>query len=229
MESKSLCATPLLWFVAILLMTPLLAACQTIEFYLDPSSALSSATPISNSTPAAKAIPVEASTAAPSVTPIPSPTQTATVAPTNTPAPPKLSLDPCHTKLLPIDAQYPNPQENLDALSGTTWMMITVAEGILSEQDNFHYWWDTRAFRGDLSFNKGGGTCITLIETNQIKCEGLPLRGTDNLPTGGYEYVFSLYIQGHECMTPPNYMQVGLIFMDTLKHDVYAINGEDAP
>jgi hypothetical protein len=60
-------------------------------------------------------------------------------------------LDPCKTRFQPIDAEYPNPQENLDPLTGTTWMAITLEKGSLSDQFNFHYWWDTRAFRGDLS------------------------------------------------------------------------------
>ena len=139
------------------------------------------------------------------------------------------TLDPCSIKLYPVDSAYPNPQENLDPLTGTTWMAITLEEGVLSAQDSYHYWWDTRAFSGDLSFNKGNGDCMVLLDTNQIRCEGIPLSGTGNLPTGGYEYDFSINLKNSNCNSGPKYQQRGLIFMDTLDHDVFVINGEAVP
>jgi hypothetical protein len=139
-------------------------------------------------------------------------------------------LNPCFFLLHPVDAEYSNPQANLDPLTGLTWMSFTIAPGVLQDDDIFQYWWDTRAFRGDLSFNKGGELCETLIETNQILCEGIPLRGTDNLPTGGYEYTISLFLKDDGCQSPVyHYQQRGLIYMDTLVHDVFYVNDEDAP
>jgi hypothetical protein len=177
----------------------------------------------------------------PTETPIPSetpvPTDTPTPAPTATTVEITIEVNlgllekllyPCTFKLRPIDDEYPNPQVNLDPLTGKTWLMITVEEGVLQAEDSFHYWWDTRAFKGDLSFNKGDGPCEVLLETNQVKCEGIPLRGTENLPTGGYEYDFKLNIQTEACGSQIRYQQRGLIFMETGVHDVFQVNDEDA-
>ena len=128
-----------------------------------------------------------------------------------------------------MDAEYPNPQANLDPQTGLTWIALTITPGVLREDDLFRYWWDTRALRGDLSFNKGTGLCEILMETNQILCTGIPLRGTDNLPTGGYEYNFTLTYQMEGCQTPCNYQLRGLFYMDTLVNDVFKLNFEDVP
>jgi hypothetical protein len=234
MDSKKLFTRPLLGFVALIIGALLFAACQNLTgLTRETPNTVSAVTPIPSSIPTV--------TAAPTVTPLPTETLIPTETLTQTPPPTKTEiievnlsilervLYPCDFKLHPIDNQYPNPQDNLDPLTGTTWMAITVDDGILLEQDSFHYWWDTRAFRGDLSFNVGDGPCAVLLETNQIKCEGIPLRGTENLTTGGYEYDFKLYIQNEDCNSELNYQQRGLIFMDTMEHDVFNVNGEDVP
>jgi len=190
---------------------------------------------------------VPSSTETAAVNPSASPTTTETTTPTQTPIPTKTLtptpelvieinpelikwlLEPCKTQFKPIDTAYPNPQENLDPTSGKTWMAITLEEGFLSDQFNFHYWWDTRAFQGDLSFNVGDGPCEVLLETNQILCKDIPLQGTENLSTGGYEYDFKIYLQDYDCNRGPNYQQVGLIYIDKGEHNVYIINGEAVP
>jgi hypothetical protein len=135
--------------------------------------------------------------------------------------------DPC-ARLWPIDQEYSNPHENLDLNTDKTWIMITLEEGVLQPNYRFSWWWDTRAFQGDLSFNKGNGMCEVLLETNQVRCEGLPLSGFEDLPTAGYEYTISVYIQDYGCNAHPSYHQGGLIFLDTMKHDVFVVNQQDA-
>lgn len=169
---------------------------------------------------------------APSPTEVDTPVPTDTAVPTDTlvpteTIPPTPTQDPC-ARLWPVDEEYSNPQENLDPETGLTWMMITLDEGILQPDYRFSWWWDTRAFQADLSFNKGSGTCDVLLETNQIRCEGLPLSGTDSLPSGGYEYTLSLYIQDYGCNAFASYHQGGLLFMRTMEHDVYVVNQQDA-
>lgn len=218
----------------LVLLVSLLAACQGVEETpIEPTRPVSTATPTPNLT--------ATFTPSPTATTSPSPTAepTETLAPTPLPTSEQLAetyaailerlLNPCYFKLHPLDDLYPNPQENLDPQSGTTWMAITVAQGVLQEGDVFHYWWDTRAFRGDLSFNKSDGLCEVLVATGQAKCEGIALRGTDNLPTGGYEYDFKLSFQKEGCVAASSYQQRGLIYMDTLQHDVFSVNGEDVP
>ena len=151
------------------------------------------------------------------------------IPPSPTPEP---TLHPCRIKLFPADGYYHNPQENLDPSTGTTWMAIRVEEDLLwllFGDYVFHYWWDTRAFEKIDSFNVGDGPCEVLIEEHMIRCEGIPLRGTNYLPTGGYEYGLSIYIQDLGCKFGPIYQQTGLVFMDTGEHDVFLVNGEDAP
>jgi hypothetical protein len=221
--------------VAILLGAVLCTACQGRQPAIVASSTVVS-TLIPSPSATATAVPTD--TPAPTETPVPTATPVPTLAPSPTPFPtleihPDVLdriLNPCFFLLHPVDAEYSNPQANLDPQTGLTWMQFTIARGVLQEGDIFQYWWDTRAFRADLSFNKGGGLCETLIETNQILCQGIPLRGTDNLPTGGYEYTISLYIHEDTCQSPVyHYQQRGLIFMDTLVHDVFYVNDEDAP
>lgn len=230
MDRKSLFFKLLFGLVASMLVVYLLSACQSLEVMtIETSNPLLTVSPLSSFTSTITAV----------LTGTPAPTESTdtTQMPTQTeekiveinPAIVERFLNPCDFKLHPIDDQYPNPQENLDPLTGTTWMAITVSDGILLAQDSYRYWWDTRAFSGDLSFNKGNGLCEVLIETNQIKCEGIPLVGTENLTTGGYEYDFKLYIQNGECNKELNYQQRGLIYMNTMEHDVFSVNGEDVP
>jgi len=236
MDRKNLFIRPIFWLVTIILVAYPLSACQILEdLAIETSKPVPTDSPKTIFTPTFEV--VLSQTSAPTETTAPieptDPTQIPTPSEEETveidPAIIERFLNRCEFTLRPVDDQYPNPQENLDPLKGTTWLTITVPDGVLLEQDSFRYWWDTRAFSGDLSFNKGNGLCEVLIETNQIKCEGIPLRGTENLPTGGYEYDFKLYIQNEECNKELNYQQRGLIFMKTMEHDVFSVNGEDVP
>ena len=213
----------ILWDIIIVFAPFLLAACQSpSQISVETYTLIPTATSIPNLTPTDAATLTETPTSTPTETPLP--TEASSTEADNGGVTP--TVHPCYVKLFPIDKQYPNPQENLDPNTGTTWMMITLEDGILSAQDSYHYWWDTRAFSQTDSFNIGDGPCEVLLETNQIKCEGIPLKGTDNLPTGGYEYDFKIYIQGYKCQAAANYQQGGLIFMNTMDHDVFMINGE---
>jgi len=210
-------------FGVIAIVTVLLfsAACESSGgFDAKTASLVPTARPIPSATPTVTLIPLEISI--PTLPPLPT-TEEAIEVDEETPKP---TVHPCEKKLLPIDEQYPNPQTNLDTSTGTTWMLITLDEGVLSAGDRYHYWWDTRAFSDSDSFNKGDGDCEVLLETNQIKCEGIPLRGTENLTVRGYEYDFKLYIQGYDCQSMPNYQQDGVIFLDTMEHEIFIINGK---
>jgi hypothetical protein len=230
MDRKILFIKPLFWLVTIMFVASLLSACQSVEeLIIETSKSVSTVIPKSSFAPTITTV----------LTGTPAPTETtdSTQIPTSTeeeiveidPAIIERFLNRCEFTLRPVDDLFPNPQETLNPLTGTTWMVITVPDGVLHEQDSFRFWWDTRAFSADLSFNKGNGLCEVLIETNQIKCEGIPLRGTENLPTGGYEYDFKLYIENEECNYKRNYQQRGLIYMKTMEHDVFSVNGEDVP
>lgn len=233
MDRKNLLLRSLLSVLATLLAVRCFTACQKAgEPALKPSLEV---IPIASATLTASAVSTDTPTPTETAVPTETSPPTETLTPTEervidlNPAVIQWLLDPCKTRFQPIDGEYPNPQENLDPLTGTTWMAITLEEGFLSEYFNFHYWWNTRSFRGDLSFNVGDGPCEVLLETNQIRCEGIPLKGTENLPTGGYEYEFGIFLQDHDCNRGANYSQNGLIFMDTMEHEVFMVNGEVVP
>jgi hypothetical protein len=235
MENNYQFGRSFLLFFAVILISFLLTACQNqAEFNEVTDFQDSSIPPLPSATQLVEVVPMDTSPPAKTISAVESLTSPGdqileTVNSNIAGFVTKPTLNPCYAKLEPVDIQYSNPQENLDPRSETTWMTITVDEGILSAQDSYHYWWDTRAFSGDLSFNVGDGSCTVLIETNQIKCERIPLSGTDNLSTGGYEYDFKIYIQNYDCSPRPNYQQRGLIYMKTMKHTVFQVNGEDVP
>ena len=221
MDNRHTIVSRLFGIVVIVAVSLISAACENLAgFNTETTSPVPTATPIPNVTPTVTLITLETST--PTLPPLPTEGEAIKTEEEE----PKPTVDPCEKKLLPIDEQYPNPQENLDPSTGTTWMLITFDEGVLSAGDRYHYWWDTRAFSNSDSFNKGDGDCEVLLETNQIKCEGIPLRGTENLSVRGYEYDFKLYIQGYDCQSMPNYQQDGLIYLDTMEHEIFIINGK---